>query len=947
MTANLSIFFDKNDTVEIRALGKRKGVVQSGYYRDHGKLDDTIKILDTTGEHKGIYFVLNKINPALFARRPDALGQPGESIATTSDADITERRWLPFDFDPNRPSEISSSDSEHEDAINRAKEVREYLRELGWPEPVLADSGNGAHLLYRIDLPNTTEATELVESVLKAIDALFSDDVVKVDTKNYNAARIWKAYGTWARKGANMPDRPWRKSQILQVPTEIQTTDIGLLRALGWGYQQKLQHERYTKPSEGKIALGQWLANKGLDVVKTKAAHGGGQMFILDRCPWDSSHTDRSAWAVQFPSGAIAAGCHHDGCSGKGWRDLRRIYEPHIEPRMAVEENAPTRPMATELTLSDVADIEYADNGDIKSIRFNPNRAADAICQYMHILSTPDEKIWVYKDGYYRPDGAVAIRQAFDRVAGNCFTISARKEVMEKIFLRTLVEFDELDKNPYLLCCRNGVVDLLTGTFSEHSPEYNITMPIPVTYDPDAQPKAFLEFLEGACTNDDDRLTMLDWMVACACLVEFEYLLFLLGHGSNGKRVYEHLLRKFFGEDATEAIGLEELTTSRFALGYLRRARLCISTETNPDKAQTELLKKISGSDWLSVDVKNRDRVKFLAYTQMSFDTNGMPIFDDPSYGFARRFTRINMPFKFVDNPDPTEPLQKKADRALPAKLTTDEEMSGILNLIILRAKDIAADRKIHRREDDFQEYEKQSYSLQDFMDRFIEQDPDYRNNPDYRVGSDFLYAKFMEYAKYMIGAKMSRKNFSRRFGRELGEPSKSVRVGEMVIRGFRGVKFDEAAFNTFIDERKSRLLHCNYPIITDKDIVTYNISNGSNECNDVTNVTMYRVYIGKIKNSYIEVSSDPSLRKSLQTPKIDTPQASEPPVPPCECNGIVVTYPLPALDDNPPISDKIDRPTPVLCDQCGKLTTNPREVDGYTFCELHYEDHIERGRRP
>lgn len=845
---DLSIFFKPGDTVEIRALGKLKGVVQSGYFRDHAKLEETIRVLDATGEHKGIYFVLNEINPALYARRPDGLSQPREQIATTSDVDILRRRWFPVDFDPVRPAEISSSDAEHEAALQRAREVCTHLRDLGWPEPILADSGNGAHLLYRIDLPNDKDATDLVEAALKALDALFSDEKVKIDTKNYNAARIWKAYGTWTRKGANVPDAPWRKSQVLRCPADIQHVDVSLLDDLAWGYRQKEQHERYSKPSDGKIDLGQWLASKGLDVVKTKAAHGGGQMFILDTCPWDSAHTDRSAWVVQFPSGAIAAGCHHDGCSGKSWRDLRRIYEPHIEPRMAVEENAPTRPMATELTLSDVADIEYADNGDIKSIRFNPNRAADAICQYMHILSTPDEKIWVYKDGYYSPDGSMLIRQVFDRVAGGCFTIALRKETLEKIFLRTVVDFNELDKNPYLLCCKNGVVDLLTGTFSEHRPEYNCTMPIPVKYDPNARPKAFLEFLEGACTNDDDRLTMLDWMVACACLVEFEYLLFLTGHGSNGKRVYEALLREFFGEAATEAIGLGELTSSRFALGYLRRARMCISTETNPDKTETELLKKVSGNDWLSVDVKNRDRIKFLAFTQMMFDTNSMPAFEDTSYGFARRFTRVNMPFKFCDNPDPAEPLQKKADRQLLAKLTSEEEMSGILNLIILRAKDIAAKRIIHRRENDFEAYERQSYSLQDFVDRFIEIDPDRRFVEDYQTGSDHLYAKFLEYAKYSVGAKLPRKAFSRLMGRECGESSRTIWKDGMAVRGFRGVKFHESEFNTFISECKTSLLVPNDLIVSSKKIVRYNNDISRDDPNDLTILTIYREYIQKLE---------------------------------------------------------------------------------------------------
>ena len=76
-----------------------------------------------------------------------------------------------------------------------------YLREHGWPEPVAADSGNGAHLLYAVDLPNDAESLELVRGVLEGLSFKFSDGAVGVDTATSNAARIWKLYGTTARKG--------------------------------------------------------------------------------------------------------------------------------------------------------------------------------------------------------------------------------------------------------------------------------------------------------------------------------------------------------------------------------------------------------------------------------------------------------------------------------------------------------------------------------------------------------------------------------------------------------------------------------------------------------------------------------------------------------------------------------------------------------------------------
>ena len=149
----------------------------------------------------------------------------GKKDSTTSDADILRRRWLPIDIDPLRPSGVSSTDEEHGLALAKADEVARWIAGLGFPEPVRADSGNGAHLLYRIDLPNDEAATALVKSCLATLDALFSDDRVNVDTANFNAARIWKLYGTVSRKGDNTPDRPHRRSRILSAPDELKSRD--------------------------------------------------------------------------------------------------------------------------------------------------------------------------------------------------------------------------------------------------------------------------------------------------------------------------------------------------------------------------------------------------------------------------------------------------------------------------------------------------------------------------------------------------------------------------------------------------------------------------------------------------------------------------------------------------------------------------------------------------
>ncbi|CAA9448295.1 MAG: hypothetical protein AVDCRST_MAG28-1100 [uncultured Rubrobacteraceae bacterium] len=206
---------ESGDVTEIRAFGDKQTV--SGYF-DNG--DDFVAAahrMDLRGYE--VYVTLNRVDPALFARAANRTKERPKN--TTSDRDVLRRQWLLLDFDCVRPSGVSSTEAEKEAAELRAREVREYLRGRGWPDPVVGDSGNGYHLLYRIDLPNDQESTDLVKNVLQALAFRFDDEKVKVDTSVYNAARISKVYGTMARKGDDVPGRPHRRSELLKVPTEV------------------------------------------------------------------------------------------------------------------------------------------------------------------------------------------------------------------------------------------------------------------------------------------------------------------------------------------------------------------------------------------------------------------------------------------------------------------------------------------------------------------------------------------------------------------------------------------------------------------------------------------------------------------------------------------------------------------------------------------------------
>jgi uncharacterized protein DUF3987 len=167
------------------------------------------------------YVTLNPMDPELPASRRAA-----------GDADVLRRLWLLVDCDPVRAAGTSATEEEKALAMELAAAVRGWLWALGWPPPVLADSANGGHLVYAIELPNDAAARDLVQAVLEALARRFDTPRVKIDTSVFNASRICKLYGTLTCKGEDAPERPHRRSRVLEVPRPLEVVSRDLLEAL-------------------------------------------------------------------------------------------------------------------------------------------------------------------------------------------------------------------------------------------------------------------------------------------------------------------------------------------------------------------------------------------------------------------------------------------------------------------------------------------------------------------------------------------------------------------------------------------------------------------------------------------------------------------------------------------------------------------------------------------
>ena len=336
---------------EVRILNTKQGTL-SGYYNDVDKLIEHIQRYD---RQYNIYITMNALSEGIEARGKNHLKSYAKN--TTSDKEIRCRRWILIDLDPERPAGISSTEQELKLSEELGRKIQGYLTDCGFPKPVSALSGNGFHLLYPVELPNTPEMTSLVRGFLGALDSRFSTEQVKVDTTTYNAARITKLYGTVSCKGDSTEERPHRRSKILYAPKKRVPVTIELLQQIAAkcvekgnkkktvNRNEKREPVRSISGSKMEFDLRLWLESHEIPVAREKQV-GNGMCYVLESCPWNQEHSkDNGAYVIQFDDGGIAAGCHHDSCKEENWETLWRMLEgekPMPSVKKAKTENLPS-----------------------------------------------------------------------------------------------------------------------------------------------------------------------------------------------------------------------------------------------------------------------------------------------------------------------------------------------------------------------------------------------------------------------------------------------------------------------------------------------------------------------------------------------------------------------------------------------------------------------------
>lgn len=320
----LETIFADGQTIEVRAVGMGMPFIKRFNQKDAAT--KTLEALSVGGKFDGIYYVLNEI-PMLL---------PGNGA---SDSDVTRRRWLFIDCDAIRPKNVSATDEEKFASLQVAETIKSAMMMRGWSEPTVADSGNGYHLLYPIDLENTIDTASLVKGVLIALGKLYSTDKVVIDPVVFNAARITKAYGTMVRKGDETPERPHRQSKIVSIGADEIVTRAQMQELVA-------ENKAEPKPSElldGGITSIEDAATLTPQHMEEFLLHcdvnhyagddsfmqnsKSGVRYVLEVCPWSEEHSGKDApkdaAVFVLEDGMFGFNCFHSHCSERTWKDFR------------------------------------------------------------------------------------------------------------------------------------------------------------------------------------------------------------------------------------------------------------------------------------------------------------------------------------------------------------------------------------------------------------------------------------------------------------------------------------------------------------------------------------------------------------------------------------------------------------------------------------------------
>lgn len=322
-------------------------------------------------------------------------------------------------------------------------------------------------------------------------------------------------------------------------------------------------------------------------------------------------------------------------------------------------------------------------------------------------------------------------------------------EVVYKISNTNLVDIEQFNVDPNIIILNNGVlrlvkkVDDLSWTLTDHSPAINSMNMFPVDYNPKATCPNFIKFLTQICKYNPklykNIIKMLGYCIYQSC--EYQVAFMLWGEGDNGKSIILKVIQALLGLENISNVALHELCDGdKFFPAELFGKTANIYADL-PFKAvkNTSIFKNSVAGDRIGGQFKNQPIFYFEPHATHVYSTNRLPKSDDDTYGWFKRWVLLH--FKIIM----PKYLQ---DRQFIKKVTTPEELSGILNLAL-------AGLKLLMRDGGFdtgslyevkKEYERQSSLVKELIDDNYDVNVGKKDDPDYCVDTDQIHTEWINF---------------------------------------------------------------------------------------------------------------------------------------------------------------------------------------------------------
>ncbi len=253
---------------------------------------------------------------------------------------------------------------------------------------------------------------------------------------------------------------------------------------------------------------------------------------------------------------------------------------------------------------------------------------------------------------------------------------------------------DEWDKNPWVLACKNGVIDLKTGQLRQGRADEFIKAYAPTEWlGLDCPAPRWEQFIEEIFDGDkvmSDFMRRLFGYGITGKTESNEHCLpiFWGDQGRNGKGTMLEILGDVLGRDLAAPTNSEAIMETKYGNGsgpnpYLynmRGKRLVWASETNEGKRlNVGEVKKLTGGDTMTPRTLHGKPVTFKPTHMLILLTNPKPHIPAGDDAMWDRLILVPFEVRFVSNP--IEANERPRDKTLPNKLRA--EASGILAWLV------------------------------------------------------------------------------------------------------------------------------------------------------------------------------------------------------------------------------------------------------------------------